>query len=77
MSCACCGEAKATVALASRGDVALCRDCLGWLSGRIGVTSTPTLPVVDLAESVAFYERAGLGVRVYSDEDGDGGDGFA
>ncbi|MGH3450405.1 MAG: bleomycin resistance protein [Haloechinothrix sp.] len=39
--------------------------------------ATPTLPVVDLAEAVAFYERAGFGVRVYTDEHGDGGDGFA
>lgn len=77
MSCACCGEAKTTVALRSRDDVALCRDCLGWLAGQIGVSSTPTLPVVDIAEAVAFYERAGFGVRIYTDDNGEGGDGFA
>ena len=64
------------MALQSRDDVELCRDCLEGLLGRVGVTSTPTLPVRDLAEAVDFYEQAGFGVRVYR-EDGDGGDGFA
>jgi uncharacterized glyoxalase superfamily protein PhnB len=77
MSCACCGEGKSTVALRSRDDVKVCRDCLGWLLGEIGVTSTPTLPVVDMRAAVAFYERAGFGVRIYIDEHGEGGDGFA
>ena len=76
-ACACCGEDKVTVALQSRADVELCRDCLGGLAGQITVTSTPTLPVVDMAEAVAFYERAGFGVRLYTDDSGDGGDGFA
>ena len=30
-----------------------------------------------MEEAVAFYERAGFGVRTYRDETGDGGDGFA
>lgn len=67
MSCACCGADKPTVALPSRDDVALCRHCVGWLAGQLGVTSTPTLPVANLREAVTFYERAGFGVRVYSD----------
>lgn len=66
-----------TVALRSRDDVALCRDCLEWLAGQIGVRSTPTLPVVDMADAVAFYERAGFGVRIYTDDNGEGGEGFA
>ena len=77
MTCGCCGQDKPVEPLRSRSDVALCRDCLEWLLGRIGVTSTPTLPVVDLPEAVAFYERAGFGVRIYTDENGDTGDGFA
>ena len=77
MTCACCNEEKPTVALASRDDVALCRGCLEWLLGRIGVSSTPTLPVTDMATAVAFYERAGFGVRIYHDDDGNTGDGFA
>ena len=77
MSCSCCGEDKPTVALRSREDVELCRDCIEWLLGRVGVMSTPTLPVVDIAEAVSFYERAGFGVRIYRDENGDSGDGFA
>lgn len=76
MSCACCGADKHTVALRSRDDVELCRDCAEWVAGQLGVTSTPTLPVVDMIEAVAFYERAGFGVRIYSDE-GDTGEGFA
>ena len=55
----------------------LCRDCLEWLLGRIGVTSTPTLPVGGMAEAAAFYERAGFGVRRYRSDDGDPGEGFA
>jgi catechol 2,3-dioxygenase-like lactoylglutathione lyase family enzyme len=55
----------------------ICRDCLEWLLGQVGVTSTPTLPVVDLAEAVRFYERAGFGVRIYKENDDDPGGGFA
>lgn len=77
MTCSCCGESKPTVALRSRDDVALCRDCIGWLLARSGVTSTPTLPVIDMAEAVAFYERAGFAVRIYTDDAGDPGEGFA
>jgi uncharacterized glyoxalase superfamily protein PhnB len=61
-----------TAALRSRNDVQLCRDCVEWLAGRLGVVSTPTLPVVDLAEAVDFYKRAGFGVRIYPDDLGDG-----
>jgi catechol 2,3-dioxygenase-like lactoylglutathione lyase family enzyme len=45
--------------------------------GQVGVASTPTLPVVDLAEAVRFYERAGFGVRIYKEDDDDPGGGFA
>ena len=76
MSCSCCGEDKQTAPLRSRADVRLCRDCLEWLLGQVGVSSTPTLPVSDIAEAVVFYERAGFGVRVYRDEQGGDG-GFA
>ena len=75
--CACCGQEKRTVALHGRDDIALCRDCLEWLLGKIGVSSTPTLPVADLAEAVAYYQRAGFGVRRYLDAPGDPGDGYA
>ncbi len=64
------------VALPSRDDVALCRDCVEWLAARLGVMSTPTLPVVDMAEAVTFYERAGFGVRVWTEADGTPG-GYA
>lgn len=67
MSCSCCGQEKPTAALVSRADIALSRDCLEWLLGQLGVTSTPTLPVVDMAEAVGFYEQAGFGVRVTYD----------
>ena len=74
MTCSCCGRDRPTVAPASRPDVGLCRSCLESLLGRIGVTSTPTLPVVDVDEAAAFYGRAGFGVRIY---EGDGSNGFA
>ena len=77
MSCSCCAQDKPTVALRSRDDVELCRDCLEWLAGRIGVSSTPTLPVADLREAVAFYEQAGFGVRIYDDGPDESGEGFA
>src|SRR2546429_7609045 len=76
MKCACCGEEKPTVALRSRNDVELCRDCLEWLLRKIGVSSTPTLPVADMAEAATFYQRAAFEVRVYTNPDGsDGGGG--
>lgn len=71
MSCTCCGEPKSTVALRSSEDVALCRDCLEWLLGRLGVTSTPTLPVRDMREAIEFYQAVGFGVRTYDDATGD------
>jgi uncharacterized glyoxalase superfamily protein PhnB len=77
MTCACCGEDKPTVALRSRDDVELCRDCLEWLLGKIGVNSTPTLPVADLVEATSFYEQAGFGVRVYVNDSNEPGEGFA
>jgi len=67
MSCSCCGQDKPTVAPRSRRDVALCRNCAGWLVGQLGVISTPILPVADMREAIAFYERAGFGVRIYND----------
>ena len=77
MNCSCCGNERVTAALRSRDDVAICRECLEWLLGQIGVSSTPTLPVADMPEAVAFYERAGFGVRMYTDDqDEDGGFAF-
>ncbi len=74
-----CAAAKArpVAPVRSRDDVALCQDCLEMLLGQVGVTSTPTLPVVDLGEAVAFYERAGFGVRVHTEDPDDPGEGFA
>lgn len=58
--------------LASDESVKLCRVCIGWLRNQAGVPdSTPTLPVQDLDQAVAFYESAGFDVRVY-----DGGFAF-
>ncbi len=76
MTCSCCGQEHEVVALRSRDDVHLCRSCVEWLAGQLGVTSTPTLPVTGLPEAVAFYERAGFGVRVYKGPEGEP-DGFA
>src|SRR5260370_22280466 len=75
--CSCCGCDRVTVALAEREDVRLCRDCVGWLAGKVGVVCTPTLSVLDLRDVIDFYERAGFGVRVYKEDEDDPGDGFA
>lgn len=77
MACSCCGRDHKTATLESRDDVALCRECVDSLASRLGVTSTPTLPVVDMAAAIEFYERAGFGVRQYHDDEGDPGEGFA
>lgn len=77
MTCSCCGQDKATAALRARDDIELCRDCAESLVGQLGVTATPTLPVQNMAEAVEFYELAGFGVRVYTDDNGETGDGFA
>jgi uncharacterized glyoxalase superfamily protein PhnB len=74
MSCSCCGEERQVVALQSREDVQVCRFCVEWLASQVGVTSTPTLPVVNMGEAVDFYESAGFGVRLYTDETGEPGD---
>ncbi len=78
MECSCCGQDREhVVALPSHEDVRLCQECVGWLAGQVGVTSTPTLPVTNMDEAVAFYERAGFRVRIYRDEHGEPGAGFA
>lgn len=74
VECSCCGEERATVALRSHDDVRLCRVCVEWLAGQLGVTSTPTLPVVSMNDAIAFYEHAGFSVRRYVDETGSPGD---
>jgi uncharacterized glyoxalase superfamily protein PhnB len=44
------------------------------MATQVGVSSTPTLPVVDMSDAVGFYERAGFEVRRYIDEAGNPGD---
>jgi catechol 2,3-dioxygenase-like lactoylglutathione lyase family enzyme len=73
-----CGrEDRPTAALSSRDDIWLCRECLEGLAPQVGIVSTPTLPVSELRTAVAFYERAGFGVRVYGDDLDTPGEGFA
>jgi uncharacterized glyoxalase superfamily protein PhnB len=75
VECSCCGEERdQTITLGSHEDVQLCRGCVEWLAGQLGVTSTPTLPVLDMDDAIAFYERAGFSVRRYVDETGSPGD---
>lgn len=64
------------MALRSRDDVALCRECVGWLESQLGVTSTPTLPVVNMDEAIAFYELAGFQINRWMDGDQPGGFAF-
>jgi hypothetical protein len=75
VECSVCGrDCESVIARPSRDDVRLCRDCIEWMMGRVGVSSMPTLPVVNLSEAVVFYESAGFGVKIYHDEDGKPGD---
>jgi uncharacterized glyoxalase superfamily protein PhnB len=46
------------------------------LADQVSVSSTPILPVADMVEAVAFYDRAGFDVRRYVDERGEPG-GYA
>lgn len=56
------------MALQCRDDVAICRECIGWLRSRAGIVdSTPILPVSDLDRSQPFYEACGFEVRRYDD----------
>jgi hypothetical protein len=75
VKCSCCGQDRdpGTIAqLQCHDDIGVCRDCLGWLAGQVGLIDvTPTLPVVDMSAAVAFYEAAGFEVHVYE------GGGFA
>lgn len=78
MQCTCCGRDEfPTAALKSHPDILICRECVGWLASRVGVTTTPTLPVTELRPAVEFYGRAGFGVRVYDNDLDTAGEGFA
>lgn len=78
MACVRCGrDDLPTAAVGSREDVLLCRECVDGLALKVGVTSTPTLPVRELRLAVEFYERAGFGVRVYNDDMDTPNEGFA
>jgi predicted enzyme related to lactoylglutathione lyase len=53
--------------------MAICRSCIGWLNEQSGgLAVTPTLPVVDLGEAIAFYESIGFEMQTHGN-----GDGFA
>ena len=54
--------------LRCQDEVKICRMCAQWLVGRTdGIEVTPTLPVADMAETVAFWESAGFDVNRYDD----------
>lgn len=72
IECSCCGEQRdRVVALRCHDEVKVCPVCIGWLraTARI-VDSTPILPVIDMAASVAFYRSAGFDVREYEEGGG-------
>src|SRR5258706_918448 len=72
MECFCCGmDREPVVGLRCHNEVRVCRDCIGWLRSQAGVLDvTPILPVTDVAEAVAFYEKAGFTTRQYGDGGG-------
>jgi hypothetical protein len=65
MECSCCSrDLGALVTLRDREDVRVCRDCLEWMLGQVGIMSTPTLPVV-VFRKISSTGQAGFGVRIY------------
>ncbi|MGQ0616090.1 MAG: bleomycin resistance protein [Acidimicrobiia bacterium] len=70
--CSCCGEPREQlVALQSHDEIKVCPTCIGWLRTNAGIVdSTPILPVIDMAASVAFYRGAGFDVREYEEGGG-------
>src|ERR1700741_4779499 len=71
MECYCCGEDRdpsIVTSLSCHDEVKICRICVGWLSRRVGaVDVSPTLPVKDMNEAIAFYEAAGFEIEPYDD----------
>jgi hypothetical protein len=71
VKCYCCGEERDEAMAASllcHDKIKVCRICVGWLMKRTGgIDVTPTLPVVDMAEAVQFWEAARLDVELYDD----------
>lgn len=68
-TCSCCGEEQnRLVALQCHDDIRICPGCIGWLRASAGIIdSTPILPVIDMAASIAFYRASGFEVREYDD----------
>lgn len=59
------------MALQCRPEVTICRSCIDWLSERFGrLDVTPTLPVADLAEAIAFYESIGFEIQTSGSDGG-------
>lgn len=54
------------MALQCHAEVKVCRRCVGWLRSQTAALDvTPTLPVTDLDEAIAFYEGLGFEVHRY------------
>jgi catechol 2,3-dioxygenase-like lactoylglutathione lyase family enzyme len=71
-TCSCCGEERdRLVSLKCHDDIKVCPECIGWLRANADIIdSTPILPVIDMAASVAFYRAAGFEVREYEEGGG-------
>jgi uncharacterized glyoxalase superfamily protein PhnB len=70
VTCSCCGhdrEDRQVAEINRTEGVAICRGCLEQLLLRVGVSSTPTLPVLDIRKAIEFYKAAGFGTRIYGD----------
>jgi catechol 2,3-dioxygenase-like lactoylglutathione lyase family enzyme len=65
-TCSCCGEAREqVVALECHPEVAVCRDCVGWLFRKLPGTvhATPILRVDDLDVAEKFWAAVGQDVE--------------
>lgn len=73
IECACCGEARTeadVVRLHNRSEIAVCGQCVRWLSTRTSSAHpalTPILPVRDMTEAVDFWRRTGVEAERYDD----------
>jgi catechol 2,3-dioxygenase-like lactoylglutathione lyase family enzyme len=67
-NCSCCGEEQARLVALQCHDIKICPGCIGWLRASAEIIdSTPILPVIDMAASIAFYRASGFEVREYED----------
>jgi hypothetical protein len=71
-TCSCCANtypADELGRLMCHPDVAVCRNCVGWLGVQAGIPrSIPVLATSNMGASVAFWTAAGMHVHAFDDQ---------